>query len=348
MVTMDKRYQFFISSTFTDLKEERQSVLRAVLELDHIPAGMELFPASDETSWQLIKDVIDASDYHLLLVGGRYGSTDEAGLSYTEREYDYAVQCRKPVLAFLHENPDALPRQSTDTDKAAWEKLLEFRERLKKTHAVVMWQSSEHLKAKVIVSIISAIKRHPAIGWVRADQVPSGGTLAEMLALKNHVADLEKELKEESLVPPPGTERFEQGDDPVVISGEFRIGHGEFDVLGPRMHPTAVALTWNEIFAGVAPTMISEASQEALYSAFRRLFEEKSRRGITIAEGDVIRGFDCQDGQIETCIVQFRALGLIRESVKKRSVKDTSTYWKLTRWGDHLMTTLRAIRKATK
>lgn len=41
---MDRRYQVFISSTFTDLKDERQAVLRAVLELDHMPAGMELFP----------------------------------------------------------------------------------------------------------------------------------------------------------------------------------------------------------------------------------------------------------------------------------------------------------------
>ena len=60
---MDKRFQFFISSTFTDLKDERQAVLKAVLEMNHMPAGMELFPASDDSAWQLIKDVIDGSDY---------------------------------------------------------------------------------------------------------------------------------------------------------------------------------------------------------------------------------------------------------------------------------------------
>jgi len=68
---MDKRYQVFVSSTFTDLKDERQGVLRAILELDHMPAGMELFPATDASAWQLIKDVIDASDYYVLIVGGR-------------------------------------------------------------------------------------------------------------------------------------------------------------------------------------------------------------------------------------------------------------------------------------
>ena len=51
---MEKRYQVFISSTFRDLIDERQAVLRAVLELDHMPAGMELFPAADDSAWQLI------------------------------------------------------------------------------------------------------------------------------------------------------------------------------------------------------------------------------------------------------------------------------------------------------
>src|SRR5256885_14586492 len=110
---MEKRYQIFISSTFRDLITERQSVLRAVLELDQMPAGMELFPAADASAWQLIKDVIDSSDYYILVIGGRYGSLDETGLGYTEREYDYAVNQKKPVIALLHENPDNLPREKT-------------------------------------------------------------------------------------------------------------------------------------------------------------------------------------------------------------------------------------------
>ena len=101
---MEKRYQVFISSTFRDLVEERQAVLRAILELDQMPAGMELFPASDETAWQLIRDVIDASDYYLVLVGGRYGSLDQTGIGYTEKEYDYAVDSDRPG------NPSAAPR----------------------------------------------------------------------------------------------------------------------------------------------------------------------------------------------------------------------------------------------
>lgn len=77
---MEKRYQIFISSTFRDLIDERQAVLKSILELDHMPAGMELFPATYDTAWDLIKDVIDASDYYVLIIGGRYGSLDGEGI----------------------------------------------------------------------------------------------------------------------------------------------------------------------------------------------------------------------------------------------------------------------------
>lgn len=73
---MDTRYQVFVSSTFRDLQDERREVMQALLEMDCIPAGMEMFPAADEQAWQLITGVIDQSDYYALIVGGRYGSTD--------------------------------------------------------------------------------------------------------------------------------------------------------------------------------------------------------------------------------------------------------------------------------
>ena len=87
---MDKRYQVFVSSTYADLKQERQHVIQALIEMDCIPAGMELFPAADEEQWEFIKKVIDDCDYYLLVIGGRYGSVTSEGISYTEKEFDYA------------------------------------------------------------------------------------------------------------------------------------------------------------------------------------------------------------------------------------------------------------------
>lgn len=60
MIKLEKRFQVFVSSTFADLQKERQEVIQALLELDCLPSGMELFPAADEDQWTLIKRVIDA------------------------------------------------------------------------------------------------------------------------------------------------------------------------------------------------------------------------------------------------------------------------------------------------
>src|SRR6266849_6800645 len=113
---MDKRYQVFVSSTYADLKEERQKVIQAVIGMNCIPAGMELFPAADEEQFNFIKRIIDDCDYYLLIIGGRYGSVDGEGVSYTEKEYDYALGRGLKVIAFVHSDPTSLGDGKVDTD----------------------------------------------------------------------------------------------------------------------------------------------------------------------------------------------------------------------------------------
>lgn len=71
---------------------------------------MELFPAADDDSLTLIKNVIDDSDYYLIILSGRYGTVDKkTGKSYTHLEYEYALAKGKPTVALLHSNPGSLP-----------------------------------------------------------------------------------------------------------------------------------------------------------------------------------------------------------------------------------------------
>jgi len=63
---------------------------------------MELFTAGDESQWNVIKQWIDESDVYMLILGGRYGSIDKnAGISYTEMEYQYAMETQKPLFALV-------------------------------------------------------------------------------------------------------------------------------------------------------------------------------------------------------------------------------------------------------
>ena len=51
---MNKKLQVFVSSTYTDLIEERQAAVQAILDAGHIPAGMELFKAGNESQLKTI------------------------------------------------------------------------------------------------------------------------------------------------------------------------------------------------------------------------------------------------------------------------------------------------------
>ena len=70
----------------------------------------------DEEIFKYIKRIINDSDYYMLIIGGRYGSMDEDGVSWTEKEYDYAVSKGIHVIAFDHEDFTELSANKTDLD----------------------------------------------------------------------------------------------------------------------------------------------------------------------------------------------------------------------------------------
>ena len=198
---MKKRYQVFISSTFADLKDERNMVMQAVLERKCFPAGMELFPAIDKEQFEYIKKVIDDSDYYLLIIGARYGSMDDNGVSFTEKEYDYAVKKGIPVIAFLHSDISSIPLGKTDGDKKLLKKLEAFRSKVQTGRLVNYWKNAHDLKAKVISSLVDVFEEEPKIGWVRADTVSAASKAMldkqekEIAWYQENLAKLKEDIK---------------------------------------------------------------------------------------------------------------------------------------------------------
>lgn len=168
---LPKREQVFVSSTYEDLKEERRAVTQRLLELRCIPAGMELFPASSDDKWNTIRRVIAESDYYLLVIGGRYGSTVPGrSLSYTQREYEYAKSLNKPILAFIR-NPETLLADRVEHDPDVRQRLDRFREDVKSVFGVKFWSSPDELGWQVMSALMEARERHPAEGWVKASEL---------------------------------------------------------------------------------------------------------------------------------------------------------------------------------
>jgi hypothetical protein len=340
---MDKRYQVFVSSTYEDLQEERQQVMHALLELDCIPAGMELFPAADEDQWTLIGKVIEDCDYYVVIVGGRYGSVDGAGMGYTEKEYRYALERGKPIVAFLHKDPDSLPVKRAEADPGLKAKLIAFRELCEKKMCKY-WASPAELGSMVSRSLVRLTKTHAAVGWVRGDMVPDTETTSEMLRLQRRIQELELALKRASSNPPPGAEGLAQGDDVHQLEYDFSC----YDTDDELQHYQAsYPTTWNDLFSVVSPLLIQEASEYQMREVLNAFVEAKSipslRRQKKLARAE-LNDFQISDTAFQTIKVQLRALGLIAQSVRQRSVKDSATYWTLTPYGDMVMTQLRAIR----
>lgn len=181
---MEKRYQIFISSTFSDLKEERNKVMQTIMSLDCIPAGMELFPAMDEEQFEFIKRIIDDCDYYILMIGARYGSMDESGVSYTEKEYDYAVSKNIPVLAFLNKDISSIPLSKADLKDDLREKLDKFRKKVETGRLVKYWKNADELNAEVAISLPKMIKTYPRTGWVKANLMANSESLQEINELR--------------------------------------------------------------------------------------------------------------------------------------------------------------------
>lgn len=344
---MEKRYQVFVSSTYQDLQEERQEVMHALLELDCMPSGMELFPAANESQWSLIKKVIEDCDYYVLILAGRYGSCGPDGISFTEMEYRHALTVGKPVIAFLHDNPGKIQADKCEQEKEGKEKLAAFR-KLVEQKLCKHWTTPAELGSVVSRSLIQLTKTTPAIGWVRADELPDKDATLELLKLRKRVDELQSELARVRTTAPKGSEDLAQGDELHTL----RYGFKAFDD-GEYQHSSwsgSFQATWNTLFGALAPLMINEAPEDALKVAADRfvgeqnvelLKKKKELRNCTLS------AFTLYDEDFQTIKIQLRALGLIAKSEKSRSVKDTATYWTLTPYGDETMTRLRAIKRVS-
>ncbi len=358
---MEKRYQVFVSSTYTDLLEARQEVMQALLESDCIPAGMELFPAADDDQWTLIKRVIDDCDYCIVIIAGRYGSVGPKEKSFTQLEYEYAVSRKKPVIAFLHKEPGKLPADHTEKDPEQAKKLEDFR-KLAKKKMVRYWTTPADLGAVVGRSLTKLIKDKPATGWVKADSLPSQETTQEIRELKGQVTELKRALKTARTTAPKETAPLAQGEDQFEIEYAFKA-YG----IGSKPYSASYSVSWSQIFLRLAPLMIGRVSDSTLKNELDRMTEEAN---IEALRKDGASKYSCPEYSPEWSDPlldkeepdpswfhpqefdpsDFQITPAAFDAIKHqllalRLIKKIRDYWTLTPRGLTQMAELRAIRK---
>jgi hypothetical protein len=181
------KYTIFISSTQQDLLDEREEVASEILKAEHIPCGMEQFSASPDRGWGIITDTIDLCDYYVLIIAGLYGSVDdETAKSWTQREYEYALEKEVPVLAFIRDDNHIL-KTLTEPDPVKAKKLSDFITHVQDKCYRERWTTVEDLRGRVAVALLKQIDRdarngRQRPGWYRGDNLPVRGEVGEELA----------------------------------------------------------------------------------------------------------------------------------------------------------------------
>lgn len=341
---MDKRYQVFVSSTYVDLVEERAEVMQALLELDCMPSGMELFPAANEEQWEWIKKVIDESDYYLVIIGGRYGTVSrKTGLSYTEMEYRYAIDIGKPVIGFLHKAPEKIESGKTEKAHESIQKLDDFRE-LVASKLCKYWSSPADLGAKASRSITQLIKHQPAVGWVKTNSI-SETSSKDLLGLIKRNEELEEKLRKARVEKPAGTEGLAQGSDAFTIDFSFEakepsIGRNNTTYWKKgELYTDQIKVAWDDIFGYIGPNMITSISARGLIDCLNNLIKRNTLHDLPEKYPDnKIDAIKINRDTFQTIKIQLRALNLITH-------EETDTNWVLTPYGENYLTSLLAVKK---
>lgn len=328
---MSAKYQVFVSSTYRDLSEERDLVIKAILEMGHIPVGMEMFSAADEEQWNVIKKQIDQSDYYVVVVAHRYGSCDTQGLSYTEKEYDYAVSQGIPALGFIVEDGISWPKDKSDTDRSTIKKLKLFKEKVK-SKPVSFWKNGEDLYGRCSIALMKAFNAYPREGWVRASQAQDAAAAKEIVRLSSENAELRSRLHSFEVL----------ADIDVAIDKAIttmRANKRKISVWKKtsKEWEEGKEVTLYQLFEVLAPEMQVEL-------ALTEIARYTATNVLAVPSADLRTTWPTPRNMIRSLLADLAALGCVAPSRKKKPITDKDEYWSLSDFGVKLLAQMRRRR----
>lgn len=328
---MSSKFQVFVSSTFRDLHQERDLVIKAILEMGHIPVGMEMFSAADEEQWNIIKKQIDQSDYYIVISAHCYGTCDATGLSYTEKEYDYALLKGVPTLGFILDESTSWPKERSDSDKAAIKRLRAFKEKLKQK-PVSFWKNGEDLYGRCSIALMKAFNAYPREGWVRASQVQDAAAAKEIVRLSSENAELRERIR-------IFEEKSKKQSDVTEVMATLRTNKREisFHRKGKAGWEKGNEVTLYQIFEVLAPEMQVEF-------ALTDIAKYVATNINHVPFSELRSTWPSPRNAIRTLLADLSALGCVEPSKRRKPVSDKDEYWSLSDLGAILLSEMRKRR----
>ena len=174
----------FLSSTSTDLLDHRAAVYRAIQSLDGYKCvRMEDFGARDCEPEEFCRKTVRNCDVFVGIVGLLYGSCPPGSdRSFTELEYEAAVEERKPRLIFLAPETFSLPGTlREDDDKQKQQQI--FRARMDDERVRCSFTSSDDLATQALAALHN-LKQ--GLQWSPESSVLSSASLEEIVKYGGH------------------------------------------------------------------------------------------------------------------------------------------------------------------
>lgn len=332
---MQKIHHVFVSSTYSDLIDVRKKVSEAIAKAGYVAEGMEIFPASSQSQMEFITRVIDRCDYYVLIIAGKYGSEDEDGISFTEKEYEYACSKNIPVLSLIHSDPASISVEAQEEETSKREKLENFTSRVKQGALVDFWRASDEAATKALAALSQAVISQPGIGWVRADAVAGEDLLREINDLRKKNSELDEKLTALT------------NDAPSVIPDiaslndtfQFTVEHRVAGYNGRRR--LAVTLSWLDIFTIIGPDLAAYPGDSSVNSS---LASAAYTRRKSYPSSDVY-SFRVEKEDFKTIRIQLVALGLVGTRYSNTTSGGKALSWSITELGKRQLMQERTVKK---
>lgn len=317
---MEKRYQVFVSSTYDDLKEERALIIEALLNINCIPCGMEYFPAGNEEAWHCIQRLIRQCDYYIVIIAGKYGSSPKGQKkSYTQLEYELAIESGVPVLGLIHKDPQKLPQKDCETDKGRSALLEKFRSIVKR-RLCRFWDDPQQLPGELLASLTQQMQNFPRVGWVRGDAIASDEAKSEIIILQRKLAKAESDIARLRDSVRKSEDQLADGREIVLLTGhlDLELESDDWDtVLKWRRWDVKLVATWDAFVVLLKNNRSRSTSEREFGSSMSQLFDDQIKAflkaGSHLFANQPYR-LELDHESWEMMCIQYEAMGLLERS----------------------------------
>lgn len=262
---LDKRYQVFITTSGSEMQPERMILAQTLVGMGFFSWGLE---QRTPLSTAFARRQIDDCDYVIVLLGSKYGEQSVSGVGYMHLEYIYAITKQKPIIVFMHDDPDSRDSDLHDQKPELKDKFKEFRRLLQQeVDQVFSYRSMRDLEMAVRLNMTQMLERYPVSGWVR----PQNTQLLhdEIDRLKVKVVQLETEVGKREVDPFLTLPKVDMQD---LFEFEYRMHayqDGNFKELKIQKQ-----LTWAHLLAVLGGTFAHPTPEEYFSKSINEYLNE--------------------------------------------------------------------------